>query len=330
MYISDVFRSGDEFPFFRIPGIVRSGRGTLIATAECRMTLSDWDTRAIAVKRSEDGGKTWSSISIVDSTENDYPIGNPTLIADKDRIWIVWVTDYVNMFVSYSDDDGVTFTPKEAVNVFEDFRFLVDFSVAAPGPGHGIALEDGTLIVPVWLAYGGGEYGRPRPHHPSVVSFVYKDDAGWHAADSVIDNLKDPSETSPVINNGKLMFDIRNENPEKRRAVAWFENGRLTDAVLDINFPDPTCFGSVIHTEKGIIGVNCSNEKYRRTLALTRIGDDGFALNRHLVIRDMAGYADIAPSSDGGVHILFEHDDKNDTNIILSCITVSKEELALL
>ncbi len=325
MYISDVFKKGAEFPFFRIPSIIATPKGTLVAAAECRVTLNDWDTRAIAVKRSADGGRTWGDIGIIDSKDENIPVGNPTLIADGDRIWMVWVTDYVNMYVSYSDDDGVTFSAKEKVEVLESLRRYVDFTVATPGPGHGIAVPGGKLIVPFWLAYGGGEYGKPRPHHPSVVSFVYRDGTGWHAADGVIDDLKDPSETSPVINGGKLMFDIRNENPEKRRAVAWYEDGGFTAAALDPCFPDPTCFGAVVGTESGIIGVNCSSETSRRSLALTRIGSDGFAVDRHQIIYDKAGYADIAPASDGGVHVFFERDDFE----ALSVITLTKEEIEI-
>ncbi len=325
MFISDVFISGVEFPYFRIPGIIATEKGTLIAAAECRVTLNDWDTRAVAVKRSEDGGRTWGEIQVIDRTVEDIPVGNPTLIADGSRIWMIWVTDYVNMFASYSDDDGITFSPKEPVGVLEEFRRFVDFSVAAPGPGHGTRLPDGKLVVPFWLAYGGGEYGKPRPHHPSVVSFVYRDDSGWHAAKDVINDLKDPSETSAVWNDGKLMLDIRNENPEKRRAVAWYENGRFTEAKLDPYFPDPTCFGAVAETAGGITAVNCSSENARRSLALTRIRKDGFAENRHQIIYDKAGYADIAPAADGGVHVFFERDDFT----ALSCITLTKDEIGI-
>ena len=329
MIFSDVFVSGAEYPFFRIPGIITTSKGTLIAATECRMTLSDWDTRAIAVKRSEDGGRTWGDIIVIDSTKDDIPVGNPTLIADGGRVWIVWVTDYVNMFVSYSDDDGRTFSPKEPTDALESLRRYVDFRVAAPGPGHGVSLPDGRLIVPFWLAFGGGEYGKPRSHRPSVVSFVYKDDTGWHAADGVIGNIKNLSETSAVWNDGRLMFDLRNEDPNKRRAVAWYENGRLTNAELDPDFPDPICFGSLVMTGSGIIGVNCSNERERRTLALTRIKADGFAESGHQIIWDKAGYADITPSADGGVHVFFEHDDDGDGHVVLSVITLSKDEIVI-
>jgi hypothetical protein len=67
------------------------------------------------------------------------------------------------------------------------------------------------------------------------------------------------------------------------------------------------------------------SETSRRSLALTRIGSDGFAVDRHQIIYDKAGYADIAPAADGGVHVFFERDDFE----ALSVITLTKEEIEI-
>ena len=77
--------------------------------------------------------------------------------------------------VDPEDDDGKTFTePVEITSAFEAFRPSYDWKVLATGPGHGIRLSNGRLLVPVWLSSGTGGHA----HRPSVVSVVYSDDRG--------------------------------------------------------------------------------------------------------------------------------------------------------
>nr|WP_201723955.1 sialidase family protein [Rhodopirellula sp. SM50] len=53
----------------------------------------------------------------------------------------------------FSDDDGVTFSePTDITAAFEPFRKDYDWHVLATGPGHGIQLRNGRLLVPVWLS----------------------------------------------------------------------------------------------------------------------------------------------------------------------------------
>src|SRR5262245_8700376 len=48
------------YKLYRIPGIVVTKAGTVLAYCEARKTASDWATIDILLKRSTDGGKTWS------------------------------------------------------------------------------------------------------------------------------------------------------------------------------------------------------------------------------------------------------------------------------
>src|SRR5215475_9391533 len=57
----DLFEADkDGYKLYRIPGIVVTKRGVLLAYCEARKTgKSDWDTIDIMLRRSTDGGKTW-------------------------------------------------------------------------------------------------------------------------------------------------------------------------------------------------------------------------------------------------------------------------------
>jgi hypothetical protein len=73
-----VFRQGEEgYRCFRIPAIVKTNKGTLLAFAEARRKgCGDTGDIDLVCKRSEDGGKSWSAMSVIwDDGENTC--GNP-------------------------------------------------------------------------------------------------------------------------------------------------------------------------------------------------------------------------------------------------------------
>ena len=83
--------------------------------------------------------------------------------------------EYSRCYYTRSDDDGVTFSdPVDITATFDAFRPEYDWKVLATGPGHGIRLTSGRLLVPVWLSTGTGGHA----HRPSVNSTIYSDDNG--------------------------------------------------------------------------------------------------------------------------------------------------------
>ena len=91
--IIDIFQKGqDGYACFRIPAIVQSKSGTLLAFAEARKSsCSDTGNIDLVAKRSEDGGKTWSHlISVWD--DGDNVCGNPAPIVDQKTGRIILVT----------------------------------------------------------------------------------------------------------------------------------------------------------------------------------------------------------------------------------------------
>ncbi|MHA1763737.1 MAG: exo-alpha-sialidase, partial [Promethearchaeota archaeon] len=170
----DIFLSRtDGYHTYRIPAIVSSKRGTILVFAEARKLDSDWAPSAIVMKRSFDGGISWEPMKILIS-DDKKPVHNPVPIVSNrtNSIHLLFCYNYKKAFYMQSCDDGASFTePQEITDVFDAFKPRYKFRILATGPGHGIQLKNGRLIVPVWLA-------RRHIHRPSVISVIYSDDEG--------------------------------------------------------------------------------------------------------------------------------------------------------
>lgn len=266
----DIFEAGkDGYALYRIPGIVVTKKGTVLAYCEARRTgKSDWDTIDIMLKRSTDGGKTWDAMrKIADvpgpktknpvalaqklANTNDVTYNNATAITDKDgTVHFLFCLEYCRAFYMQSKDEGLTWTvPVEITSAFDKFRPEYDWKVIATGPAHGIQLKKGRLVVPIWMSTGTGGHA----HRPSAVSVVYSDDHGktWHRGDMVVKDpeLKNPSETIVVeLADGSTMLNIRSESKEHRRAISISKDGATgwSKLTFDDALLEPICMASIL------------------------------------------------------------------------------------
>lgn len=157
--------------FYRIPGLVRTKKGTLVAVYDIRYDRSG-DLPAnidVGCSRSTDGGNTWSDVHIaIDDAKIDPSlgktrgVGDPAILVDEKtgRLWIaaiwshrasIWGSKSGNnspeacgqLVLAFSDDDGQTWS--KAVNITEQTKHL-DWRILFQGPGAGICMKDGTLV----------------------------------------------------------------------------------------------------------------------------------------------------------------------------------------
>src|SRR4051794_29324616 len=261
----------DGYALYRIPGIVVTPRGTVLAYCEARRTgKSDWDTIDIMLRRSTDGGKTWeprrqiahfgprvpkNPVALVKklANEDDATVNNPVAIVDRNTgaIQFLYCVEYARCFSMRSDDDGLTFsTPVDITATFDAFRPEYDWKVIATGPGHGIQLKNGRMVVAVWLSTGTGGHA----HRPSVTSVIYSDDSGktWQRGAIAVPNTAEfvnPNETVLVeLADGRVLLNVRSESEAHRRLVTVSKDGatgwsrpRFDEALLE-----PICMGSIV------------------------------------------------------------------------------------
>jgi sialidase-1 len=333
----ELFEAGQNgYKIFRIPGVVVTAKGTVLAYCEARKTGSDWGEIDILLRRSTDGGRTWGAPTRMaempeDAKRNPFApkkgpasdvaitLNNPVAIAGRDgAVHFMYCVEYARCFYRRSDDDGVTFSPAvEITAAFEPFRAAHDWKVLATGPGHGIGLRSGRLLVPVWLSLGSGD-----GHGESRVATIYSDDAGksllagevLHAAD----RLNSPNETiAAEMSDGGVMLNIRHiGKPPLFRAVTTSPTGigDWAPVRFDESLPEPICMASLVSLGgRRLLFSNPHNavNRDRKNLTIKLSEDDGASwhLSRALEPGPSA-YSDLAVAPDGMLYCFFERGQK--------------------
>jgi sialidase-1 len=333
---------------YRIPGIVVTRKGTILAYTEARRTNgNDWDTIDVVMRRSNDRGATFSPQKVIahapgkidrspvalernQGRPGDITYNNPLAIVDANgSVHFLFCLEYMRAFYMRSDDDGETFSaPVEITAAFDAFRPDYPWRVIATGPGHGIQLTSGRLLVPIWMALGTAGNG----HHPSVNGTIYSDDHGatWHRGDIAVPNtpdFPDPNETTAAqLAGGSVMLNVRTEAKENRRTIVISKDGAThwTAPHLQADLPDPICFATLMRLstkktggQNRLLFVNPDNlqradgkdarSKDRVNLTVRLSYDEGAHWTVSRTIEPAAtGYADLSVLPDGTILCLYE------------------------
>ncbi len=342
----DVFQGGQGASLYRIPGIVVTAKGTVLAYCEARLNDSkDWGEIEVHLRRSLDGGKTWESPRHIahhgpraegnprkkEGGQSEQTVNNPVAIVDqKGTLHFLYCLNYARCFYMSSTDDGLTFTaPREITAAFEGFKPRCPWNVLATGPGHGVQMKSGRLIVPVWLAYG----PKPGDHAPSMAGTIYSDDHGqtWKAGDIAVPNEGDfanPNETTlALLSDGRVMLNTRSVSQASRRLITTSADGATgwTSPRFDAALWEPICMGSLtaLPQKPGtLLFANPHTLKLdptgqavpggrgpRENLSIKLSRDDGqtWPLNKTLESGKSA-YSDLTTLPDGTLLCLYERD----------------------
>lgn len=305
----------------RIPGICVTAAGTILIVYECRCERSDWAKIDIALRRSVDGGKSFSERKIIVHGKGKT-VNNPVLIADADKTLLLWQEEYKRTFIAESFDDGISFINKTELTE-QLKRSDYAYTVIACGPGHGVACGKGKYIVPVWMA----KNENPLAHHPSRFSAIRSTDGGktWSMAELLeTDGLIDPSEASAVmLENGKILFNIRNENPAQKRFLSNFDTETLRFEKLGFceSLTDPTCYAGMTGGAGNIFYSGCDDKEERVKLKIKQSADNGRTFFDKCLISQSGGYSDIALSKDGSELYVFYEKCEGESIELHFCIT---------
>ncbi|MFG3102359.1 exo-alpha-sialidase [Streptomyces sp. NPDC048182] len=322
---------------FRIPAVVRTRPGTLLAFAEGRRgTCGDAADIDLVLKRSTDGGRTWGPLRVVDPGGGDTH-GNPAPVVDRATGRVLLLETYNTgrpdagdcavpcdrtPRLRSSDDDGLTWSA--ARDLSREILPPGWNSWYATGPVHGVQLtrgrHHGRLVVGVNAETWDGT--RVTANHAAL---VVSDDGGAHWRIGATDTWRvqadgtfrqKPSElTLTERADGSLLVSGREDagtDPGHRTQAVSRDGGDSFTAPF-ATLPDlytPRVQGSLLRLGDRILLAAPADPDRRRTMVLRSSYDGGASwdsVDRGTVVtRDWSGYSDLVDAGGGTVGLVYE------------------------
>jgi sialidase-1 len=328
---TDLFVAGDGgYHTFRIPSIVVTPKGTLIAFAEGRRdAAADSGHIDLVARRSTDGGASWSPLQIVGDNGPDAWV-NPCAVVDR-RTGTLWLLSTQNrggdkekeitagltgtgitVWALESDDEGATWS--KPIEITASVK-RPEWTWYATGPGIGIQTRTGRLVIPANHADASGIH---RSH------LFYSDDGGRSWAIGAIATPGSNESQVVELADGRLMHNMRNHPPKPApnfRIVGISADGGLTYAdapAEDRELVEPPAQASIIRytapvtdgRSRLLFSNPASTRRERMTVRLS--DDEGQTWSAARVVHDgPAAYSSLVTLPDGRIGVLYERGEKS-------------------
>ncbi len=252
-----LWTAGDDgYHTYRIPSLIETKTGSLVAFVEARKGgTSDTGNIDLVMKRSTDGGRTWSKQQVI-WDDGDNTCGNPCPVVDSatGTIWLLLTHNLGKdgeaaitagkahgtrtVWISHSEDDGQNWShPRDITREVKDPAL----GWYATGPGIGIQLtrgeHRGRMVVPC-----------DQKNDGKFSHAIYSDDGGrsWQIGGKI----PEFNECQAVeLADGRLMLNMRNaDKSRKRRGVVTSEDGGITwsEPRADDQLIEPVCQASIL------------------------------------------------------------------------------------
>lgn len=267
---------------YRIPGLITTNKGTLIAVYDNRY-LNSSDLQGdidVGMSRSTNGGNSWEPMKVImdmgewggkPNAENG--IGDPSILFDPatNTIWVaaLWYhgnpgktawgnskpglepTETGQFMLVKSTDDGLTWsTPVNITRQVKNPEWYLFFQ----GPGNGITMADGTLVFPAQY-----KDAMQVPHS----TLIYSKDHGqtWTSGTGAKPNTTEAQIVQ--LADGSLMLNMRDD---LNRTEKGEKNGRAISITNDLGktwtthpgsnslLQEPNCMASLISAQTSVNG----------------------------------------------------------------------------
>jgi sialidase-1 len=312
-------------PVFRIPALAVTKAGTLLAVYDARPTLADVPSPIkLVMRRSTNGGATWSARTVVRADTAPYGFGDPSLLVDQEtgRVFLFHAAsvrqgffgsatgnrdndpNVLHVDVSSSDDDGISWQHRRLTSQVKDASWGGLFATS----GLGIQLRHGQYA------------GR------LVQQFVIRVRGATYAASLVSDNhgatWRMGALVGPGVDENKVVeladgTVLLNSRAKPFRLVAESRDGGLTYGALreDRQLVDPANNAAIVRVDaigkKGVrdrllfSNTADSTDRRRLTVRLSCDGGRTWPMSR-VLIEGPAAYSTLAMLPGGDVGVLFE------------------------
>ncbi len=330
-----IFATGTEgYHCFRIPAIVQTPDGTLLAFAEARRNAcDDFGDIRIVMRSSHDDGKSWSALQTVASNGN-LVANNPVPVVDamdprypQGRIFLVYTTSDLpedelikghgsaHVWYRVSSDGGATWMPP--VDITSEVK-LPSWGDYGTGPGHGLQLTDGPRKGRIFIPAFHSEAPSGKDENLGRAQGFFSDDHGqtWRLG-ATVEWTGASESTAAQAADGSVVMNSRDDGVTSHARIISISrsNGERWDTTFVAHdLPDLICEGSMVSytgpDHKQVLlfsNLLKSSADHRQGLAISESTDGGRTWPKHKVIyKWSATYSDLVAMRDGKVGILWE------------------------
>lgn len=309
--------------FYRIPSLVSTNNGTLLAFVMGRFHRTDATPNIVYMRRSVDDGNTWApAIAVLQDPTNRTEYGG-TAVVDRATGYIHFLYNAATghhcsgcyLLQTISRDDGQTWSEGVPLNTTGAYN-----STWGGGLASGITLRHGARAGRIMAALrhdcGCGDL------RSSFV--VYSDDHGatWSGGAQMVLLPKFgggwTEDQVAELPNGSVLMTSRNfygtSSGQGPRLMARSDDGGETWASnwSSYDLPDPYCEGSILSDAAGRLVFGNPSSSRRKNYSLHSSLDGGRTWpHSRIVYPGDAAYSDTAFVRNGSVGILFEKDNYN-------------------
>ena len=239
---TELFTSGlGGYDTYRIPALTVAPNGAILAFIEGRKTSPyDWGEINILLRRSSDNGVTWDAPRVI-AADGENTTGNPCVVVDGTTrtVWLAFCLNNDRVFVISSADSGANWS--EPTEITDQVK-APDWTWYATGPGHGVHLNSGRLVIPC-------DHSEGTRHHSYFTRshMVFSDDHGatWQLGEA----LGPGTDECQVVelSGGELYATLRNEWLRKRSRATSDDGGATWSEVEAVDeLADPICEASIL------------------------------------------------------------------------------------
>ncbi|WP_367874101.1 exo-alpha-sialidase [Luteolibacter sp. Populi] len=316
----------DRSKSYRIPGLVRSKAGTLVAVYDIRYDHSG-DLPAnidVGVSRSTDRGQSWEPMRVAidmgdDPKHGHDGVGDPAILCDPKtgRLWLAALWSHGNrgwngsgpgmtpeetgqLVLAHSDDDGKSWSkPVNLTAQMKDPAWRLFFN----GPGAGIAMKDGTLV---FAAQYRAADGKPWS------TLISSKDGGssWQVGSGV---KSDTTEAQVAeLADGGVMINCRDNRGGSRTVAVTRDLGKTWELHASDRkaLREPVCMASLLEWKGALWFSNPDTSKGREMMTLKRSDDQGLSwpVEKQWLYDSRAGfgYSCLAPVDEEKVGVIYE------------------------
>lgn len=328
----------DPMESYHVHGLTVLPDDTVLVVTEGRHEVCDAGPRDLVLRRGPRGGESWEATQTLVTSVEGRSWGNPAFVVDRSTggVFLFYMLsvrlpentgcsgDKGDLYLISSADGGRTWSePREMSGLFDHFPY--DWALHGPGPGHGIQLDSGRLLLN--CSHRRVIVGNTVEQRFYGVASIYSDDHGqtWQATAEVPVSVAYPINEARLIQrtDGTVLLNGRAAAGGNRqrivsvssdRGLTW-SPPRLDGSTGTFNAVDASLLrysGGPGTPEVSRVLFSRPDSPVRTNMTVSVSYDDAYSFRYSRVINTgRSYYSELARLSDGTIVLVYGRDGDN-------------------